>query len=128
MLRPVVPLISVGLALADQRKLRFGRRFRKKIVDTRFGGDRGRRQAIVAGDHHRLDTHAPQLAEAFLDASLDDVLQLDDAVCLGALRNDERRAAALLRNFMLVYGVGGIILPFIGIKVVDMILAAVGLA
>jgi len=37
-------------------------------------------------------------------------------------------AAALLRNFMLVYGVGGVVLPFVGIKLVDMVLAASGLA
>jgi K+-transporting ATPase ATPase B chain len=37
-------------------------------------------------------------------------------------------AGPLLRNFLLVYGLGGIVAPFIGIKVIDMILAAVGLA
>jgi len=36
-------------------------------------------------------------------------------------------AGALLRNFMLVYGVGGVILPFVGIKLIDMILTAVAL-
>jgi len=37
-------------------------------------------------------------------------------------------AATLLRNFLLVYGLGGIVLPFIGIKLVDMILVALNLA
>jgi len=37
-------------------------------------------------------------------------------------------AAALLRRNLLVYGLGGIILPFIGIKLIDMILAALHLA
>jgi K+-transporting ATPase ATPase B chain len=32
-------------------------------------------------------------------------------------------ATALLRRNLLVYGVGGIILPFIGIKLIDMLLA-----
>ncbi|HYR00412.1 MAG TPA: potassium-transporting ATPase subunit KdpB [Casimicrobiaceae bacterium] len=36
-------------------------------------------------------------------------------------------AGPLLRKFLLVYGAGGIALPFIGIKLVDVILAAVGL-
>jgi len=35
-------------------------------------------------------------------------------------------AAALLRNNMLIYGVGGIIVPFIGIKLIDMILVSFG--
>jgi K+-transporting ATPase ATPase B chain len=37
-------------------------------------------------------------------------------------------AARILRNNLLIYGLGGLIAPFIGIKVIDMILAAVGLA
>ena len=37
-------------------------------------------------------------------------------------------AAALLRTNLLIYGVGGIILPFIGIKVIDMILVWLHLA
>ncbi len=36
-------------------------------------------------------------------------------------------AAALLRRSLLIYGVGGVIAPFVGIKLVDMALAAVGL-
>jgi potassium-transporting ATPase ATP-binding subunit len=37
-------------------------------------------------------------------------------------------AAAILRRNMLIYGLGGIVLPFVGIKVIDMVLEAVGLA
>jgi K+-transporting ATPase ATPase B chain len=37
-------------------------------------------------------------------------------------------ASTLLRDNLLIYGVGGIIAPFIGIKLVDMLLAAFGLA
>ena len=36
-------------------------------------------------------------------------------------------AAALLRRNMLIYGLGGILVPFIGIKLIDMILAVLGL-
>ncbi|HVD00519.1 MAG TPA: potassium-transporting ATPase subunit KdpB [Candidatus Dormibacteraeota bacterium] len=36
-------------------------------------------------------------------------------------------AAALLRNNLLIYGIGGIIAPFIGIKVIDLIVTALGL-
>ncbi|HXK10063.1 MAG TPA: potassium-transporting ATPase subunit KdpB [Vicinamibacteria bacterium] len=36
-------------------------------------------------------------------------------------------AAALLRRSLLVYGVGGVVAPFVGIKIVDVILAAIGL-
>ncbi len=37
-------------------------------------------------------------------------------------------AAVLLRNNLLVYGVGGLVAPFVGIKLIDMLLTAVGLA
>ncbi len=37
-------------------------------------------------------------------------------------------AATLLRNNLLVYGLGGLIVPFIGIKIIDMILTVLGLA
>ena len=36
-------------------------------------------------------------------------------------------AAALLRRNLLIYGAGGVIVPFIGIKLIDLVLAAVGL-
>jgi len=36
-------------------------------------------------------------------------------------------AAALLRRNLLIYGLGGIVLPFIGIKVIDLILQALHL-
>jgi potassium-transporting ATPase ATP-binding subunit len=36
-------------------------------------------------------------------------------------------ASALLRNNLLVYGVGGLIVPFVGIKLIDLILAALQL-
>src|SRR5689334_12393436 len=37
-------------------------------------------------------------------------------------------AAALLRRNLLVYGLGGIVAPFIGIKIIDVIIHAIGLA
>ncbi len=36
-------------------------------------------------------------------------------------------AAALLRNNLLVYGVGGIIAPFIGIKIIDVVITGLGI-
>ena len=37
-------------------------------------------------------------------------------------------AAAVLRRNMLVYGLGGVLVPFLGIKLIDLLLVAVGLA
>jgi len=48
-----------------------------------------------------------------------------------ALRGVQYRpsgAAVLLRRNLLIYGVGGLIVPFVGIKLIDVFVAAVGLA
>jgi len=48
-----------------------------------------------------------------------------------ALRGIQYRpvgAATVLRNNLLLYGLGGLIIPFVGIKVIDLILVALGLA
>jgi K+-transporting ATPase ATPase B chain len=37
-------------------------------------------------------------------------------------------AAAMLRRNLLIYGLGGLIAPFVGIKIIDLIVAALGLA
>ena len=37
-------------------------------------------------------------------------------------------AAALLRRNLLVYGLGGVVVPFVGIKAVDLLITAIGLA
>ena len=37
-------------------------------------------------------------------------------------------AAAMLQRNLLIYGAGGIVVPFLGIKAIDMLISAVGLA
>jgi potassium-transporting ATPase ATP-binding subunit len=37
-------------------------------------------------------------------------------------------AGALLSRNLLIYGLGGIVVPFIGIKAIDMVITAIGLA
>jgi len=37
-------------------------------------------------------------------------------------------AAAILRRNLLIYGLGGIVVPFIGIKLIDLAVTAIGLA
>ena len=37
-------------------------------------------------------------------------------------------AAALLRRNLLIYGLGGVIVPFVGIKLIDVLISAIGLA
>jgi K+-transporting ATPase ATPase B chain len=37
-------------------------------------------------------------------------------------------AAALLRRSLLIYGLGGVVAPFVGIKLIDVLLVLVGLA
>ena len=37
-------------------------------------------------------------------------------------------AGKLLQRNLLIYGLGGVVAPFIGIKIVDLIVSAIGLA
>jgi len=49
-------------------------------------------------------------------------------LALKGVKYEPKAADILLRNNLLVYGVGGIVIPFIGIKAIDMFLVAVHLA
>jgi K+-transporting ATPase ATPase B chain len=49
-------------------------------------------------------------------------------LALRGVRYKPLGAAAILRRNMLVYGMGGVILPFVGIKAIDLVLVATGLA
>ena len=49
-------------------------------------------------------------------------------LALRGIRYRPLGADELLRRHLLIYGLGGIVAPFVGIKIIDMIIAAVGLA
>jgi potassium-transporting ATPase ATP-binding subunit len=72
--------------------------------------------------------HNPQ--SAILSAIIFNALIIVVLIPL-ALRGVKYRpigAAAILRRNLLIYGLGGIIVPFIGIKLIDMFVSAIGLA
>jgi K+-transporting ATPase ATPase B chain len=74
--------------------------------------------------------HLATPASAIMSAVIFNALIIIGLVPL-ALRGVPYRAvgaARLLRDNLLVYGLGGLIVPFIGIKAIDMLLVAVGLA
>jgi potassium-transporting ATPase ATP-binding subunit len=75
-----------------------------------------------------MHLHSPQ--SAILSAIIFNALIIIALVPL-ALRGVTYRplgAANILRRNLLIYGLGGIIVPFIGIKVIDMAVSAIGLA
>ena len=49
-------------------------------------------------------------------------------LALRGVRYTPMSAAALLQRNLVIYGLGGIIAPFIGIKLIDMLIAAIHLA
>jgi potassium-transporting ATPase ATP-binding subunit len=49
-------------------------------------------------------------------------------LALRGVRYRPMGAAVLLRNNLWIYGVGGVIIPFIGIKLIDMLMTRIGLA
>jgi K+-transporting ATPase ATPase B chain len=75
-----------------------------------------------------MGLHSPQ--SAILSAIIFNALIIIALIPL-ALRGVAYRAigaASLLRRNLLIYGLGGILIPFIGIKLIDMLVSAVGLA
>jgi len=90
--------------------------------------------AMFAGAYPVLNTlnvmglHTPQ--SAILSAVIFNAVIIIALIPL-ALRGVKYRplsAAALLRRNLLIYGLGGIVAPFIGIKLIDVIVHALGLA
>jgi K+-transporting ATPase ATPase B chain len=74
--------------------------------------------------------HLATPASAILSAVIFNALIIVVLIPL-ALRGVKYRpvgAARLLRDNLLIYGLGGLIVPFIGIKLIDMLLVALGLA
>src|SRR5450759_3054387 len=72
--------------------------------------------------------HLATPASAILSAVIFNALIIVALIPL-ALKGVKYRAigaAALLRNNLLIYGIGGIIVPFVGIKLIDMILVGFG--
>ena len=49
-----------------------------------------------------------------------------DALALRGVRFRAASAADVLRRNLTIYGVGGIIAPFVGIKLIDILLVALG--
>jgi K+-transporting ATPase ATPase B chain len=75
-----------------------------------------------------MDLQTPR--SAILSAVIFNALVIVGLIPL-ALRGVKFRAesaAALLRRNLLIYGIGGVVTPFIGIKVVDMIITAIGVS
>ncbi|MCC6234240.1 MAG: potassium-transporting ATPase subunit B, partial [Verrucomicrobiales bacterium] len=71
--------------------------------------------------------HSPQTA--ILSAVIFNALIIVALIPL-ALRGVPYRAlgaAAVLRRHLLIYGLGGLVAPFLGVKAIDLLLAALGL-
>jgi K+-transporting ATPase ATPase B chain len=90
--------------------------------------------AAFAGTYPQLNAlNVMQLAtpsSAILSAVIFNALIIIALIPL-ALKGVSYRAVgaqALLRRNLLIYGLGGIVVPFIGIKLIDMILVVLGLA
>lgn len=49
-------------------------------------------------------------------------------LALRGVKHEPRSAQALLRSNLVIYGIGGIIIPFIGIKLIDLALNGLHLA
>ncbi|MEN0106238.1 MAG: potassium-transporting ATPase subunit KdpB, partial [Pseudomonas sp.] len=75
-----------------------------------------------------MQLHSPQ--SAILSAIVFNALIIIALVplALRGVRVEAVDAASLLRRNLLIYGVGGLVAPFIGIKLIDLLLTSLGLA
>jgi K+-transporting ATPase ATPase B chain len=82
----------------------------------------------VLGALNIMFLHSPQ--SAILSAVIFNALIIVALIplALKGVKYEPKAADILLRNNLLFYGVGGIIIPFFGIKAIDMFLVAVHLA
>jgi K+-transporting ATPase ATPase B chain len=74
----------------------------------------------------QLTTPASAILSAVIFNALIIILLIP--LALRGVRYRPRGASAVLRENMLIYGLGGLVAPFVGIKLIDMLLAALGLA
>jgi K+-transporting ATPase ATPase B chain len=74
----------------------------------------------------RLATHQSAILSAVIFNAL--VIIALVPLALRGVRYRPIGAARVLRRFLWVYGVGGVVVPFVGIKLIDLILVALGLA
>jgi K+-transporting ATPase ATPase B chain len=93
------------------------------IIPAMFAGFAG---LTALGDLNVMDLQSPN--SAILSAVIFNALIIVMLIPL-ALRGVKYRpagAAAILRRNLMIYGVGGLIAPFVGIKLIDMIITALG--
>ncbi|MDR6353942.1 K+-transporting ATPase ATPase B chain [Pseudomonas psychrotolerans] len=89
--------------------------------------------ALFAGIYPQLNVlnvmHLASPQSAILSAIVFNALIIVALIplALRGVRVKAASAAALLRRNLLIYGLGGIAVPFIGIKVIDLVLGALGL-
>jgi K+-transporting ATPase ATPase B chain len=74
----------------------------------------------------RLATPTSAILSAVIFNAL--IIPLLIPLALRGVRYRAEGASALLRRNLLVYGLGGIVAPFIGIKLIDVVLVALGMA
>ena len=91
--------MAFGLFVPDAFEFLFRGGLCHEIVHAGFSGNGRGGEWIVAGNHHRLDSHFAQLCETLLDSAFDDIFELDRAERHHVRRDDQRRAAAM-RNFV----------------------------
>lgn len=77
---------------------------------------------MAALDVMRLSSPASAVLSALVFNAL--IIPALIPLALRGVRFRPASATELLRNNMLVYGVGGVLLPFIGIKLIDIVLSA----
>ncbi len=87
--------VALGLIPADHGELGLRCRLGEKVVDAGLGGNRGRGQWVVSGDHHGADAHGPEVFESLGQTTFHDVLEFNHPEHAVAVGDHQRRGTRL---------------------------------
>ena len=70
----VTSQVTGGLFFPDPAKFIFRRSFGHEVIHACFGGNGGRGQGVITGDHHGFNTHFPEFSKALLNPAFYNIL------------------------------------------------------
>jgi K+-transporting ATPase ATPase B chain len=92
------------------------------MFSTLYAATGSKSGSLAALNVMRLETPESAILSAVIFNALIIIFLIP--LALKGVRYRPLGAAVLLRNNLLIYGLGGMIVPFIGIKIIDLILSA----
>ena len=126
----LIEIVEIGKQLLMTRGAltTFSHRQRRGEVLRHHPGDVHRVLSAAAGAERHASGNAAERDPVGDHLQRADHRRADPAGAARRRATGRSAPPAILRRNLLIYGVGGIIVPFVGIKLIDMLVTAIGLA